>query len=124
MPLIHQQLKNNHETLGLLAAFIILEPNSYAKSFGAIIEQLTSQITLKQYVVQVTEKGEVVGYALWAKLDSWTEAIYQSGLRPLHMLEYKSGNKIHVTNYGTSEGGDIEELKKWLESNLHAVRNT
>jgi hemolysin-activating ACP:hemolysin acyltransferase len=116
--LLHQQLKNNHETLGLLAAFIVLEPNSYQKPFGHIVEQLLSQITLKQYVVQLTEKGEVTGYALWAKLDTWTETVYQSGLRPLHMLEYNSGSKFHVTNIGVSESGNIIELRNWLESNL------
>ena len=120
MPLSHQQLKNNHETLGLLSAFLVLEPSTYGKDFGHIVEQMLAQITLKQYVVQVTEKGEVVGYALWAKLDNWTETIYHSGLRPLHMLEYNSGTKIVVTNIGTSQGGSIDLLKTWLEENLNA----
>lgn len=118
MSLRHQQTKNNNETLGIILAFLVLEPNTYKRTFGAVMEQVLSQITLKQYVLQVNDEGEVVGYALWARLDNWTETLFQGGLRPLHMLEYNSGNKLHVTNMGVAANGDLNALRNWLEGNL------
>lgn len=117
MPLQFKTASNNFEAWGIIASFLVLEKATYQQKFGPLCEQILAQISLGQYVLAL-DNGLVVGFATWGLLDSYCENIFQTGLRPLHMLEYKSGSKLVMTNAGTNSPEIWKELSTWFNEEL------